>query len=146
MEQAVAALERSPLRVELARGLIELGAALRRLGKRSESREPLRRGLDIAHSSGARLLEQQARQELLASGARPRRAALCGVEALTPSEHRVAEMAAGGLGNREIAQALFVTLRTVEAHLSHAYDKLAIRSRSELPRALEGPLDQASRS
>jgi DNA-binding CsgD family transcriptional regulator len=56
---------------------------------------------------------------------------------LTPSEHRVAEMAAAGLSNREIAQALFVTLRTVEIHLTHSYRKLDITSRKQLARALE---------
>jgi DNA-binding NarL/FixJ family response regulator len=60
------------------------------------------------------------------------------VEALTSSERRVARMAAEGLSNKEIAQALFVTVRTVEAHLHHAYQKLDISSRSELPGALEG--------
>jgi DNA-binding CsgD family transcriptional regulator len=90
----------------------------------------------MAHRFGAHLIEQQARQELLASGARPRRTALRGVQALTPSEHRVAEMAAAGHTNRETAQALFVTLRTIEAHLSRAYDKLGISSREQLLTAL----------
>jgi DNA-binding CsgD family transcriptional regulator len=62
---------------------------------------------------------------------------LTGIGALTPSERRVAEMAAGGMTNREIAQALFVTLRTVEIHLTHAYQKLEINSREQLPNALE---------
>jgi DNA-binding CsgD family transcriptional regulator len=79
---------------------------------------------------------QRARAELLASGARPRRTALGGVASLTPSERRVADMAAAGQSNREIAQALFVTLKTVEVHLSNAYRKLEIRSRHELAGAL----------
>ncbi|MDQ3676299.1 MAG: helix-turn-helix transcriptional regulator, partial [Actinomycetota bacterium] len=58
--------------------------------------------------------------------------ALRGRDALTPSERRVAHLAADGLGNREIAQALFVTVRTVEGHLTHAYMKLDISSRDEL--------------
>ena len=74
---------------------------------------------------------------LLATGARPRRLVLSGLEALTPSERRVAEMAADGLSNRDIAQALFVTPKTVEVHLSNAYRKLDIHSRGELPNALD---------
>jgi DNA-binding NarL/FixJ family response regulator len=82
---------------------------------------------------------QRAETELLATGARPRRISLRGVESLTPSERRVAEMAAEGPTNREIAQALFVTPKTVEVHLSSAYRKLEISSRSQLPAALAGP-------
>ena len=67
----------------------------------------------------------------------PRRRAGTGADALTASERRVAELAAGGVSNKEIAQSLFVTLRTVELHLSNAYSKLEIRSRHELATALE---------
>jgi DNA-binding CsgD family transcriptional regulator len=96
----------------------------------------LRRALEAARACGATALEDYAHQELLASGARPRRRPVVGIEALTPTERRVAAMAAGGLSNREIAQALFVSLKTVETHLSRAYRKLDVRSRTELPRAL----------
>ncbi len=92
--------------------------------------------MDLAHHCGASGLERRVRQELLATGARPRRRVLTGVEALTSSEQRVAIMAARGQSNREIAQGLFVTLRTVEIHLTHAYDKLGIHSRSQLGTAL----------
>jgi DNA-binding NarL/FixJ family response regulator len=92
--------------------------------------------MDMAHRSGATALVERARQELRRAGARPRRAARIGPEALTPSEQRVARMAAGGMTNKEIAQALFVTLRTVEMHLSNSYGKLGIRARSGLGRAL----------
>jgi DNA-binding NarL/FixJ family response regulator len=74
--------------------------------------------------------------ELRAAGARPRRIARRGVDALTPSERRVATLAADGLSNAEVAQALFVTVRTIEMHLSATYRKLAIASRSQLPAAL----------
>jgi ATP/maltotriose-dependent transcriptional regulator MalT len=123
-------------RLEHARALVELGAALRRANQRTAAREPLRTGLDLAHRSGATRLAQRARDELLAAGARPRREALTGLEALTTSERRVAELAATGRSNPEIAQALFVTLNTVEGHLRHAYQKLSISSRDQLPDAL----------
>jgi DNA-binding CsgD family transcriptional regulator len=113
-----------------------LGAALRRNGQRSNAREPLRRALELAHRCGATALVERAHAELLGTGARPRRAAVTGLEALTASERRVAEMAAEGLTNREIAQALFVTEKTIEWHLGQAYRKLEIRSRSELPSVL----------
>jgi DNA-binding CsgD family transcriptional regulator len=85
---------------------------------------------------GANLLSEEAHEELLAAGARPRRLVLSGADALTPSERRIAAMAAEGLSNREIAQALFVTPRTVEMHLSSAFRKLGISSRTQLPAAL----------
>ena len=126
----------SGARLEHARGLVELGAALRRANQRTAAREPLRTGLDLAYRCGAARLAQRARAELLAAGARPRRGALTGLEALTVSERRVAELAATGMSNPEIAQALFVTLNTVEGHLRHAYQKLSIGSRGQLPAAL----------
>jgi DNA-binding NarL/FixJ family response regulator len=84
-------------------------------------------------------LAARAETELLATGARPRRIALSGLESLTPSERRVAQMAAEGPTNREIAQALFVTPKTVQVHLSSVYRKLGIRSRTQLPDALAEP-------
>ena len=139
LREAVAVLEPSQARLVHAKALVELGAALRRLNHRSESREPLRQGLELATRCGAALLAERAETELLATGARPRRIALSGVESLTPSERRVAQMAAEGSTNREIAQALFVTTKTVEVHLSSVYRKLDISSRSQLARALAEP-------
>ena len=137
LRESVAALERSPARLEWAQSLIELGAALRRANDRVAARDPLHQGLDLATRCGAALLAERARDELLASGARPRRSAVSGAEALTPSEARVARMAAEGRSNRDIAQTLFVTPKTVEVHLSNAYRKLGIRSRSQLADSLE---------
>jgi DNA-binding CsgD family transcriptional regulator len=136
LRAAIAPLERSPLRLELARGLIEFGAALRRLKRRIEAREPLRRGLDLAQRCGAETLAGQAVQELRASGARPRRLVLSGVESLTPSELRVARLVAEGRSNPEVAQALFVTRATVETHLASVFRKLGVTGRDELPAAL----------
>jgi ATP/maltotriose-dependent transcriptional regulator MalT len=129
---AVAVLETAPLPLELARALIDLGAALRRAGRRREAREPLSRGLELAHRHGARPLVAAARTELRASGARPRREVRTGVEALTPSEARVAELAAAGLTNAQIAARLFITTKTTEHHLAATYRKLGISSRRGL--------------
>jgi DNA-binding CsgD family transcriptional regulator len=136
LEEAVAVLEHSPARIEYAHALVDLGASLRRANRRTAARDPLRRALDVADSCGAEPLAERARQELHAAGGRPRRPRISGVDSLTPSERRIAEMAADGLSNPEIAQALFVTRKTVEAHLAGAYRKLEIRSRAELPAAL----------
>jgi DNA-binding NarL/FixJ family response regulator len=116
--------------------LVDLGSAMRRANRRRDAREPLRAALAIADEAGAQPLAQRARDELLAAGGRPRQTALKGVGALTASELRVAELAAGGRANRDIAADLVVTIRTVEFHLSRAYTKLGIRSRSELAQAL----------
>lgn len=131
------ALERSSCLLERTRTLLELGAALRRSNQRTASREPLRHALELAHRCNASPLAERAREELRACGARPRRVMLSGIESLTASELRVVRMAARGLTNTEIAQHLFVTRKTVEVHLSNAYRKLDIRSRRQLPAALE---------
>ena len=136
LRQAVAVLESSAARLEHARAMADLGAALRRAAHRAESREILRAALDLAHRCGALALTERARTELIAAGGRPRRLALTGLDALTPSERRVAQLAAAGLANHDIAQHLFITTRTVEGHLTHAYQKLAITSREQLPAAL----------
>jgi DNA-binding CsgD family transcriptional regulator len=137
LHEAVAVLERSAARLEHARALVELGAALRRANQRIVAREPLRSGLELAYRCGATRLAQRASIELQATGARPRRAVLTGLEALTPSERRIAELAAAGMSNAEIAQALFVTINTVEGHLRHAYRKLSVNSRAQLSVALK---------
>ena len=139
LEEAVQVLCDSPAKLEHAKARTELGAALRRANRRSQAREQLRHAVELATICGATALAARAERELLATGARPRRVALSGVESLTPSERRVAEMAADGPTNREIAQALFVTQRTVEVHLTSIYRKLAISSRSQLAAALAGP-------
>jgi DNA-binding CsgD family transcriptional regulator len=138
LRAAVETLDAGPARLELARARLDLGSALRRAGRRVEARDTLARALDEADRYGAHALTARAREELAAAGARPRRARLKGVEALTAAERRVAELAASGLSNREIAQALFITTKTVEMHLNRAYGKLEIASRGELPGAL-GP-------
>src|SRR5215472_8338251 len=144
LREAAEVLAESGALLEHARVLVELGAALRRANQRAAAREPLRAGLDLAHRCGAVRLAERARAELLTAGAKPRRAVLTGLEALTASERRVVELAVAGMSNPEIAQALFVTLSTVEGHLRHAYRKLAISSRGQLSAALESAAPQTA--
>jgi DNA-binding CsgD family transcriptional regulator/tetratricopeptide (TPR) repeat protein len=136
LEQAVAILEPSAARLEHARALVDLGAALRRANRRAAARAPLRAGLECAELCGALRLRERALVELHATGARPRRSMLSGPASLTTAERRVAELAVAGLTNPEIAQTLFVTINTVEGHLRHVYQKLSIHSRRQLPDAL----------
>ena len=126
----------APARLEHAKALLALGSALRLARRPGDAREPLRQALELASACGAPPLADAARSELYAAGARPRTEALSGLGALTASERRVVDLAAAGETNRDIAQALYVTPKTVEVHLSNAYRKLGIRSRRELPEAL----------
>jgi DNA-binding CsgD family transcriptional regulator len=136
LDEAVVVLEPSPARLEYARALTDHGAALRRANRRAAARDPLRRALDVADACGAKPLAARARQELRAAGGRPRRPRMSGAESLTASERRIAQMAADGLSNPEIAQALFITKKTVESHLGSVYRKLDIRSRTEIAATL----------
>ena len=132
LQAAATALAASPRQLERARALLELGAALRRSGHRTAAREQLAAAMDIAHRMGATALTKRAHDELQAAGARPRRPVISGVESLTGAERRVAELAAAGLSNPEIAQAIFVTRKTIETHLGRIYRKLQIASREDL--------------
>jgi DNA-binding CsgD family transcriptional regulator len=137
LEEAAALMEGSPRRLERAHVLADLGEALRREGRRVEAREPLREAFGLARRCGAARIAKRANAELQATGLTVRRYTPIGVESLTPSERRVAELAASGMTNRQIAQSLFVTVKTVEAHLSATYGKLDISSRRELKGALD---------
>ena len=137
LREGVAILERSQARLDHARALVNLGVGLRDRGQRELARRQLSEALDIASRCGAIALAERARSELIATGARPRREQLTGPGSLTPAELRAARMAADGLSNREIAQALFVSAKTIETQLSAAYAKLSIASRRELRGALE---------
>ncbi|MBV9310698.1 MAG: helix-turn-helix transcriptional regulator [Solirubrobacterales bacterium] len=138
LEQAVRLGEQAPPRLEYVQALIELGAELRRQNQRAAARAPLRQALELATRGEASAQAKNAQIELAASGARPRRVHLSGVDSLTPSERRVADLAAGRLTRRQIAETLFITPKTVEFHLRHVYQKLDIHSREELARALAG--------
>ncbi|MBV9414843.1 MAG: helix-turn-helix transcriptional regulator [Solirubrobacterales bacterium] len=142
LAEAVKTLERSQSPLELARALSDHGAALRRAGRRVQARAELERALDLAHRCGAQRIAARTRVDLIAAGAKPRRDAITGRDALTAGELRVARLAADGLTNREIAQALFITTRTAKGHLSRVYHKLGITRRGQLEGALTGPLEE----
>jgi DNA-binding CsgD family transcriptional regulator len=139
LAEAERVLSPSLARLEHARALVDLGAALRRHGERALSREPLAAGLEIAHRCGAQPLAERALTELRAAGARPRRIMRTGLAALTPSERRIAGLAAAGHTNREIGGELFVTKATVESHLRSVFRKLDVHSRDELAARLGAP-------
>jgi DNA-binding CsgD family transcriptional regulator len=142
LRDAVDAAAGSVARLEYAKALVALGTSLRRARRPADARDPLRRGLASADALGATALVARARHELRAAGARPRTAALTGPAALTSAERRVAERAAVGQTNRAIAEALFVTTKTIELHLRNAYRKLGVSSRGQLPGTLEpAPVD-----
>ena len=140
---AAQVLAGSPARLEHARALTDLGAALRRANRRREARQALQDGLDRAERCGAWALAKRARTELRAAGGRSAHPGMTGLRQLTASERRIAELAAQGRSNPEIAQALFVTRKTVETHLGNVYRKLAISGRGKLSRALSGPASGA---
>jgi DNA-binding CsgD family transcriptional regulator len=142
LRDSVETLRPTTARLDRARSLCDLGAALRRSSSRTRAREPLQEALQLAHECGAVALEQRARHELVVLGARPRRYAITGVEALTARERQAGELAAAGLTNREIAAAMSVTANTVEYHLTNAYRKLGIATRTALAAQLGERRDQ----
>ncbi|MCG5213845.1 helix-turn-helix transcriptional regulator [Streptosporangium sp. KLBMP 9127] len=135
LREAVQVLERSPAALDLGRAVVDLGTALAEDNQESEARDMLRRGLDLAQRCGGTALADHALAELVRYGARPRRRAQTGWAALTPAERRVAQLVVEGRKNREIAQILFVSQRTVELHLTNIYRKLNVSSRVALVKA-----------
>ena len=138
LSEAISVLAPSPARLEHAKSLVDLGTMLRHAGRTADARRPLRAGAGIADACGASMVLKQARAELLATGVRLRKPTSYGPQALSPSERRVAELAAGGRSNREIAETLFVTTKTVELHLTAVYRKLGTNRRMQLA-TLMGP-------
>ena len=136
LRESLAVLDPASNGLEHMRSLAEYGAALRRANRRTDAREPLRAALETARRAGARAIARRAHEELERTGEKLRPLFAGGVESLTPSERRVAALAADGRTNREIAQSLFVSIKTVEGHLSNAYRKLDVNSRRELTAAL----------
>ena len=136
LEQSIALLERAPWRLELARALADYGEALRVARRRSDAHEPLRRAAELADECGSRIVRARALDGLAALGDRPRKLMFSGTDSLTASERRIAVLASQGRSNRDIAQDLFVTPKTVENHLGRVYMKLGIKGRRELATAL----------
>jgi DNA-binding NarL/FixJ family response regulator len=139
LREAVTELAGACAELEHAHALVDLGAALRRANSRRDARPHLREGVELANRCGAAALVTRGNAELAATGARPRSVMLTGRDELTVSERRVAQLAAGGLTNRDIAQTLFVTVKTVELHLSRSYRKLDITSRKQLDETMLAP-------
>jgi len=136
LDEAVSVLEAAQSPLEHARALLALGAATRRSGRRAAARPALEQALTLARRCGATALAEDAHHELLAAGGAPRKLTRAGADALTAAERRVAELAADGHTNSEIATRLVISVRTVEAHLAHAYRKLDIHGRRQLAGAL----------
>jgi DNA-binding CsgD family transcriptional regulator len=137
LEEAVESTRDPFARLEHAEALFALGRAVRQRRRPREARGHLRAAHDLASRCGAAAIAARASEELAAAGGRAKAAIGSGAAALTPSERRVAELAAAGRTNRDIAGQLYLSLKTVEVHLSNSYRKLGIRSRSELGSALE---------
>ncbi|WP_372735866.1 AAA family ATPase [Nocardioides sp.] len=135
LRSAVEVLSGSGASLAHAEGLVELGAH-EGAGSQAERRRLLAEGMDLAHRCGSGRVVTRAMTALRSTGARPRRPRLSGLHALTPRERRVAALAAEGSSNQEIAEALFLTRRTVELHLTNSYRKLGISSRSDLAATL----------
>lgn len=117
---------------------VTLGVELSANGFDRDARELLRGTLHLAYTAGADLLAERARSAMVAAGGKPRREATSGPAALTPSERRVVDLAAQGLTNRQIAEVSFLTVKTIEWHLTRAYGKLGISDRSRLAEVLGG--------
>lgn len=132
LREAVEVFAPTDARLDRAVALLELGARVRRDGRRSAAQSLLRDALDLAARCGAEHLVTRAREELALAGARPRRCFQTGLESLTNAETRIAELAAQGLSNPEIASVTFTSRKTVECHLQSIYRKLDLRSRKEL--------------
>ncbi|MFB9909054.1 helix-turn-helix transcriptional regulator [Allokutzneria oryzae] len=133
LAESRAVLKDSPCRLQYALSTAAVGVALRDAGHVTDAREQFRSAIELAYHCGAVHLAQEVEADLRASGGRPSGRTGDGVAALTPSERRVAALAAQGRTNRQIAEQLFVGLRTVEIHLTNAYRKLAISGRADLP-------------
>ena len=121
-----------PQPFDRARTLLALGTVQRRAKQRADARRTLETALALFEELGAALWTERARAEIARLGGRRARDR----DELTETERRIAELAASGRSNREIAGELFVSERTVEANLTRAYRKLGVRSRTELARRL----------
>jgi DNA-binding CsgD family transcriptional regulator len=136
--RAIEVASATPGRLESVRARVELGSTLAYVGRRLEARDALRPALADADAIGAALLAQRARRGLVATGLRPRQAAIEGAGALTPRQRQVCDLAAAGKANRAIAQELFLSIKTVETHLAAGFRKLGVSTRADLATSLAG--------
>jgi len=136
LREAVELATATQLRPVLARALTAYGLALQRCDHHEAAREVLYRATDLGAGMGMERLVARAHQGLLQAGARPRRTRATGPTSLTDSQAQVAALAAEGLSNREIAERLYVTIKTVETHLMAVFRKLGITGRDQIPEAL----------
>jgi DNA-binding CsgD family transcriptional regulator/tetratricopeptide (TPR) repeat protein len=134
--EAIARLGRTRLRPDLARAHLLYGEWLRRVGRRKDAREQLRRAHGLLVLIGMEAFAERAQRELLATGERVRMRTAEARDDLTPQERQIARLARDGLSNPEIGARLFLSPRTVEWHLRKVFAKLAIHSRHELANAL----------
>ncbi|HWO58845.1 MAG TPA: LuxR C-terminal-related transcriptional regulator, partial [Umezawaea sp.] len=132
LAEAVDLLRGGPARLELARTLAALGDQQLRDGARGAGRESLRQAAELALECQATALADRLRGALSAGGGRAPRIQVSGIPSLTPAERQVAKLAADALTNRQIAEQLYVSEKTVETHLSRAYRKLGVSSRTQL--------------
>jgi DNA-binding CsgD family transcriptional regulator len=139
LQSAVDVLAGAGVRVEQARAMVGLGAAVRRVGRSADARRILRDAVVLADQVGAAAVAGQAREELRAAGGRAPVRSEGSADGLTPGERRVAGLAAAGQSNRQIANSLFITVKAVEWHLGNVYRKLGVRGRGELSGALAQP-------
>jgi DNA-binding CsgD family transcriptional regulator len=137
IDEALAQLDRIDLPFERARTLLVLGQLRRRGKQRAQARGALTAALVLFEGMGAPLWAEKARAELARVGRRT-----ADSDELTATERRLAELAATGLTNREVAERAFVTVKTVEANLTRVYRKLGVRSRTALARALPAQRDE----
>ena len=138
LDEATQTCTGTPRLPVLARVQASHGAALRRAGRLREARAVLAAAVDLTERTGMARLHRRATDELHAAGGRPRRTRVTGTGSLTESQASVARLAAAGRTNREIAESLYVTIKTVETHLAAVYRKLAVPGREHLGAALAG--------
>jgi DNA-binding CsgD family transcriptional regulator/tetratricopeptide (TPR) repeat protein len=135
--EAIDRLTRTQRRPDLARAHLLYGEWLRREGRRVDARDQLRTALDMFDAIGMEAFGERARRELLATGEKVRKRSVETQDQLTPQEMQIAHLAGDGQSNPEIGAQLFLSRRTVEWHLRKVFDKLEVRSRRELPAALQ---------
>ncbi|AQS72412.1 LuxR family transcriptional regulator [Streptomyces pactum] len=137
LREAAGRLAASPAHADHARALVHLGRALLAEGERREAREHLRDAVALARRCGSLALARQAREILVGAGGRMREITVSPLDMLTGTERTVATLVASGASNREAAESLFVTVRTVELHLTSVYRKLGVTRRADLAAVLD---------